>query len=48
MCFMLFVAEGVPDLGKVLGVVGGTTIALLTFILPPLLYALLATRSQTR
>ncbi|XP_065557239.1 uncharacterized protein LOC136025283 isoform X2 [Artemia franciscana] len=38
MLLALFIAETVPRFGKILDLVGGSTISLLTFILPPLFY----------
>jgi len=38
----LFIAESVPSFGKILDLVGGCTVSLLTFVLPPFLYMTLA------
>lgn len=35
---MIFVGETIPQFGKILSLVGGSTIALLTFVLPPIFY----------
>ena len=34
----LFIAESVPSFGKILNLVGGSTVSLMTFILPPVFY----------
>ena len=45
---LLFVAESVPRFGSILGLVGGSTVTLLTFVFPPLFYMKLADASLTR
>ncbi|KAJ9600373.1 hypothetical protein L9F63_009343, partial [Diploptera punctata] len=38
LCIMVFVGESVPKFGKILSLVGGSTVTLLTFVLPPYFY----------
>ncbi|XP_059488721.1 uncharacterized protein LOC132204302 [Neocloeon triangulifer] len=38
MLGMVFMAESIPQFGKILSLVGGSTVTLLTFVLPPLCY----------
>nr|CAD7437485.1 unnamed protein product [Timema bartmani] len=38
VCVMIFVGETIPKFGKILSLVGGSTITLLTFVFPPLFY----------
>lgn len=38
MILIVFVGESVPHFGKILNLVGGSTITLLTFVFPPLFY----------
>ena len=38
MCVMVFIGESVPKFGKILSLVGGSTITLLTFVLPSFFY----------
>jgi len=35
---MVLMAESIPQFGKILSLVGGSTVTLLTFVLPPLCY----------
>jgi solute carrier family 32 (vesicular inhibitory amino acid transporter) len=35
---MVIMAESIPQFGKILSLVGGSTVTLLTFVLPPLCY----------
>lgn len=41
MCIMVFVGETIPKFGKILSLVGGSTITLLTFVFPSLFYMIL-------
>ena len=36
--FLLFIAETVPSFGSILGLIGASSVTLLTFIFPPLFY----------
>jgi hypothetical protein len=38
MCVMVFVGESIPKFGKILSLVGGSTITLLTFVFPSFFY----------
>ncbi|XP_033607702.1 amino acid transporter AVT1A isoform X2 [Cryptotermes secundus] len=38
VCVMVFVGESIPKFGKILSLVGGSTITLLTFVLPSFFY----------
>ncbi|PSN34891.1 hypothetical protein C0J52_16728 [Blattella germanica] len=38
MCIMIFIGESIPKFGKILSLVGGSSITLLTFVLPSLFY----------
>jgi Transmembrane amino acid transporter protein. len=38
VCIMVFVGESIPKFGKILSLVGGSTITLLTFVFPPFFY----------
>ena len=38
----LFIAESVPSFGRILDLVGGSTVSMMTFILPPIFYMKLA------
>lgn len=38
VCVMVFVGESIPKFGKILSLVGGSTITLLTFVFPPFFY----------
>jgi vesicular inhibitory amino acid transporter len=38
VCVMVFVGESIPEFGKILSLVGGSTITLLTFVLPSFFY----------
>ncbi|CAG2055721.1 unnamed protein product [Timema podura] len=38
VCVMIFVGETIPKFGKILSLVGGSTVTLLTFVFPPLFY----------
>lgn len=38
VCIMVFVGESIPEFGKILSLVGGSTITLLTFVFPPFFY----------
>nr|CAD7396403.1 unnamed protein product [Timema poppensis] len=38
VCVMVFVGETIPKFGKILSLVGGSTVTLLTFVFPPLFY----------
>ena len=47
MCLILFIAETIPNFGAILGLIGGSTITLLTFVFPPTFYMLLASRNSS-
>ena len=36
--FELIVALGIPDFGAILNLIGGSTIAILSFLFPPIMY----------
>ncbi|CAH1170052.1 unnamed protein product [Phaedon cochleariae] len=38
MVFVIFVGESVPQFGKILALIGGSTITMTTFVFPPLFY----------
>lgn len=46
MCIMVFVGETIPKFGKILSLVGGSTITLLTFVFPPLFYMVLCDQKR--
>ena len=46
MCLILFIAETLPNFGAILGLIGGSTITLLTFVFPPTFYMLLMSRNS--
>jgi vesicular inhibitory amino acid transporter len=48
MVILLFVAESIPKFGSILDLVGASTITLLTFIFPPMLYIFACDDSHTR
>ena len=48
VAFLLFIAVSVPSFGSILDLIGGSTITILTFILPPLLYIIVMDHSQIR
>jgi len=45
---LLFIAVSVPSFGSILDLIGGSTITILTFVLPPLLYMIVMDHSQIR
>ncbi|XP_076333571.1 uncharacterized protein LOC143237823 isoform X2 [Tachypleus tridentatus] len=46
MAAILFVAESVPHFGKILNLIGGSTITMMTFVFPPMFYMLLCRQKQ--
>ncbi|XP_013789686.2 amino acid transporter AVT1J-like [Limulus polyphemus] len=46
MVAILFVAESVPHFGKILNLIGGSTITMMTFVFPPMFYMLLCHQKQ--
>lgn len=46
MCIMVFVGATIPKFGKILSLVGGSTITLLTFVFPPLFYMVLCDQKR--
>lgn len=46
MCIMVFVGETIPKFGKILSLVGGSTITLLTFVFPSLFYMILCDQKR--
>ena len=40
---VIIIGESVPDFGQIMDLVGGTAVAMLTFILPPIFYLKLRT-----
>nr|XP_022910331.1 amino acid transporter AVT1J-like [Onthophagus taurus] len=46
MIFMVFVGESIPQFGKILSLVGGSTITLLTFVFPPIFYMKLCSQKS--
>lgn len=44
---MIVVGTTVPDFGKILSLVGGSTITLMTFVLPPYFYMRLCDQKNT-
>ncbi|XP_067002631.1 uncharacterized protein [Anabrus simplex] len=47
ICMMVFVGESIPHFGKILSLVGGSTITLLTFVFPSLFYMKLCDQKNT-
>ncbi|KAK7865356.1 hypothetical protein R5R35_006837 [Gryllus longicercus] len=45
---MVFLGESIPDFGKILALVGGSTITMTTFVFPPLFYMALCDQSSDR
>lgn len=41
LCLMVFIGETIPKFDKILSLVGGSTVTLATFVLPPLFYMVL-------
>ena len=48
IAFLLFIAVSVPSFGSILDLIGGSTITLLTFIMPPMLYMIVMDHSEIR
>lgn len=46
MCVMVFIGETIPKFGKILSLVGGSTITLLTFVFPSLFYMILCDQKR--
>lgn len=46
MAVMLFVGETIPRFGKILSLVGGSTVTLLTFVFPPYFYMKLCSQKD--
>lgn len=46
MLVMVFVGETIPRFGKILSLVGGSTVTLLTFVFPPYFYMKLCSQKD--
>jgi amino acid permease len=43
---MTFTASSIPQFGKILSLIGGSTVTLMTFVLPPIFYFRLSAQTD--
>lgn len=48
LCLMVFIGETIPKFDNILSLVGGSTITLATFVLPPYFYMKLCDQTEEK
>ena len=48
MIVILLIGQSLPSFGAILSLIGGSTVTIITFVLPPILYILAVDGSETR
>jgi vesicular inhibitory amino acid transporter len=46
MILLIFTAESIPSFGRILDLIGGSTVTLMAFIMPPLFYFKLCSQTN--
>ena len=48
MIVILLIGQSLPSFGAILSLIGGSTVTIITFVLPPILYIMAVDGSETR